>query len=66
MDGLAFVRVLRLILPDVPVVVASGRMEDPQAAEMKTLGVTHRLDKPFTEAQLTQVLQEVLAARSDA
>ncbi|MCX6848144.1 MAG: PAS domain S-box protein [Verrucomicrobia bacterium] len=45
MDGLAFVRVLRLVLPDVPVVVASGRMEDPQAAEMKALGVTHRLDK---------------------
>ncbi|MCF7788904.1 MAG: PAS domain S-box protein [Prosthecobacter sp.] len=61
MDGLAFVRVLRLVLPDVPVVVASGRLEDPQAAEMKALGVTHRLDKPFTERQLAEVLQAVLA-----
>ena len=63
MDGLAFVRVLRLVLPDVPVVVASGRLEDPQAAEMKALGVTHRLDKPFTEAQLVEVLQNILAPK---
>jgi len=60
MDGLAFVRVLRLLLPDVPVVVASGRLEDPQAEEMQALGVTHRLDKPFTERQLAEVLQDIL------
>ncbi|WP_395732780.1 PAS domain S-box protein [Prosthecobacter sp.] len=63
MDGLAFVRVLRLLLPDIPVVVASGRMEDPQAAEMKALGVTHRLDKPFTEGQLAEVLHEILSPK---
>ena len=63
MDGLAFVRVLRLLLPDIPVVVASGRMEDPQAAEMKALGVTHRLDKPFTEGQLAEVLQDILSPK---
>jgi len=66
MDGLAFVRVLRLLLPDVPVVVASGRMEDPQAAEMKALGVTHRLDKPFTEGQLAEILQDILSPHSNA
>jgi len=63
MDGLAFVRVLRLVLPDVPVVVASGRLEAPQAAEMQALGVTHRLDKPFTETQLVAVLQDILAPK---
>ncbi|WP_395748248.1 PAS domain S-box protein [Prosthecobacter sp.] len=65
MDGLAFVRVLRLLLPKVPVVVASGRMEDPQAMEMEALGVTQRLDKPFTEGQLAKVLQELLLAASE-
>lgn len=65
MDGLAFVRVLRLVLPDVPVVVASGRLEDPHISEMKALGVTHRLDKPFTEGQLAEVLQDILAPRSE-
>jgi CheY-like chemotaxis protein len=66
MDGLAFVRVLRLLLPDIPVVVASGRMEDPQAAEMQALGVNHRLDKPFTEGQLAEVLQDILSPHSNA
>ena len=61
MDGLAFVRVLRRILPDIPVLVASGRMEDAVAEEFKTLGVTARLDKPFTEAQLMQALRKLLA-----
>ena len=60
MDGLAFVRALRQILPDIPVVVASGRMEDSEAAEFKALGVTRRLDKPFTKGQLAETLKSVL------
>ena len=60
MDGLAFVRALRRMLPDIPVVVASGRMEDAMAGEFKTLGVTSRLDKPFTEVQLAEALKTVL------
>ena len=60
MDGLAFARTLRRMLPDIPVVVVSGRMEDAIASEFKTLGVTARLDKPFTEAQLAEVLKNLL------
>jgi len=63
MDGLAFIRVLRLLQPNVPIVVASGRLEDPQAAEMRALGVTRRLDKPFTEAQLAAVLHDILSPK---
>ena len=59
MDGLAFARTLRRMLPDIPVVVVSGRMEDAIASEFKTLGVTARLDKPFTEAQLAEVLKNL-------
>jgi two-component system cell cycle sensor histidine kinase/response regulator CckA len=61
MDGLAFVRALRRMLPEVPVVVASGRMEEAVAAEFKSLGVTSRLDKPFTEAQLAEALRKLLS-----
>ncbi|WP_395746138.1 PAS domain S-box protein [Prosthecobacter sp.] len=61
MDGLSFVRVLRRLHSDIPVILASGRLEDPQAVEMSALGVTHRLDKPFTEHQLAGVLEAVLA-----
>ena len=64
MDGLAFVRALRRMLPDIPVAVATGRMEDALAGEFKTLGVTCRLDKPFTEAQLAAALKNLLAPKS--
>jgi CheY-like chemotaxis protein len=63
LDGLAFVRALRRMLPDIPVVVASGRMDDAVAEEFKTLGVTSRLDKPFTEAQLAEALKNLLAPK---
>jgi PAS domain S-box-containing protein len=60
MDGLAFVRALRQLLPDIPVVVASGRMDDATAAEFNALGVTSHMDKPFTEEQLAEALKSVL------
>jgi len=63
MDGLEFVRALRRMLPDIPIVVASGRMEDTMIAEFKTLGVTSRLDKPFTEKQLAEALKNLLTPK---
>jgi two-component system cell cycle sensor histidine kinase/response regulator CckA len=63
MDGLAFVRTLRKMMPDIPVVVASGRLDDALAGEFKRLGVTTRLDKPFTEGQLAEALKQVLAPK---
>ena len=63
MDGLAFVRALRRMLPDIPVIVASGRMEEALAVEFKTLGVTTRLDKPFTQPQLAEALKNLLAPK---
>lgn len=61
MDGLGYVRALRRILPDIPVIVASGRLEESTAGELKALGVTVRLDKPFTEAQLAGALRDALS-----
>ncbi len=63
MDGLNFVRSLRRMLPDIPIVVASGRMDVLMAEEFKTLGVTSRLDKPFTEGQLAEALEKLLAPK---
>jgi len=59
MDGLTFVRLVRRILPDLPIVMTSGRMEDEEAKEFKTLGVTRQLDKPFTELQLAEMLRTI-------
>ena len=63
MDGLAFVREVRQLLPDVPIVVASGRMEDDEAEKLTALGVTGRLDKPFTQAELEEALKNLLATK---
>jgi CheY-like chemotaxis protein len=61
MDGFGFVRALRRMRPDIPIVVASGRLEEKEKAELKTLGVTAYLDKPFTEGQLAEALKNLLA-----
>ncbi len=60
MDGVAFVRALRRALPDIPVIVASGHMDGAPAKELKRLGVTVLLDKPFTQVMLANALRTVL------
>ena len=63
MDGLTFVRALRRMLPDIPVMMASGRLDNALPEEFKTLGVTRRLDKPFSEPQLAEVLKNLLTPK---
>jgi CheY-like chemotaxis protein len=60
MDGLAFIRAARKVLPDIPVIVASGRLDESAAEELKALGVIHRLDKPFTQDMLAAELSMIL------
>ena len=62
MDGLAFVRALRKALPDVPVIVASGRLEPAPALELRKLGVHVMLEKPFTQEKLVAALQAATKA----
>lgn len=57
MDGLTFVRILKSMLPEVGIIVASGRMEEREAKEFKTLGVATLLDKPFTQEKLEEALK---------
>ncbi len=63
MDGLGFARALRRMLPDMPIVVASGRFDEITKEEFKSLGVTIHLAKPFTEAQLADVLKNIFAPK---
>ena len=60
MDGVAFIGALRRVLPDVPVIVASGRLETPPEQELKRLGVHVILQKPFTEEMLRVALAQAL------
>jgi len=64
MDGLAFVYALRELLPDIPVIVSSGRLDDGPAAEFMALGVHLILDKPFTEDSLANALKAALRSSS--
>jgi PAS domain S-box-containing protein len=59
MDGLSFVRALRRMLPNLPVAVGSGRLDDAIAAQYKALDVV-RLDKPYSQDKLVGALKTML------
>jgi CheY-like chemotaxis protein len=63
MDGIAFVAALRRILPDIPIIIASGRFETPPDALIRKAGVQGLLQKPFTEEMLRRALSEALSPR---
>lgn len=63
MDGLAFVRALRRALPDIPVIIASGRLDGAPAKELQRLKVTALLDKPFTQGMLANALRTALGTK---
>ncbi len=60
LDGLGLIRALRSSGSKVPVVVASGRIEPAQWAELQRLGVHLTLDKPFARSTLMRILQQAL------
>jgi len=57
MDGLTFVRVLKSMLPEAGIIVASGRVEEREANEFTALGVVALLEKPFTQEKLEEALK---------
>ncbi len=61
MDGLATIRVLQKINPEVRIVGASGMSASGSPAQAARLGVKHFLTKPFTAEALLKVLQQVLS-----
>ena len=60
MDGIGLLREVRVLLPEVEAIVASGRMDDEQMGEIRRLGVKSCLDKPFTRAGLIEALRGAL------
>jgi two-component system cell cycle sensor histidine kinase/response regulator CckA len=57
-DGLTLVRALKGMLPEVGIVVASGRIEERERVQFRKLGVTALLEKPFTQKKLEDALRE--------
>ncbi|MFO1484483.1 MAG: response regulator [Verrucomicrobiaceae bacterium] len=64
-DGLVFVQVLKRVLPRVPVIVSSGKLEESTRAEFEALGISHFLDKPSSHEQLARMLQEIFSIAED-
>jgi len=56
-DGLTFTRVLKGMLPEVAVIVASGRLEERERRQFRELGITAFLEKPFTQQKLQEALR---------
>lgn len=56
MDGVATIRALRRLAPDVKVIVTSGLKANDKAAEAAQLGVTTFLHKPYTAEALLKAL----------
>jgi CheY-like chemotaxis protein len=52
MDGVAAVRVLRKMKPDVPIIASTGEAQRARLEELRALNVTNFLIKPFSTANL--------------
>ncbi len=63
MDGVTFVRALRHVCPGLKVAVMTGRNEAALAAELKDLGVTAVLEKPYNRQQLMALLRTIPAEK---
>ncbi len=61
-DGLKLIRTLRHMLPRLPIVVVSGRIDIAQQRELAQAGVGQIILKPFTEEQLADALERALAS----
>ncbi len=58
MDGLELLQRLQSAGFGIPVILASGRFEEPDVATARGLGVLSFLDKPFTQEQLSEALEK--------
>jgi PAS domain S-box-containing protein len=63
LDGVALIRALQKIEPEVKAIVCSGIGHELKIAELMTLGITHYLDKPFNADALIRVVHECLSGK---
>lgn len=66
MDGMALIRTLHEMKPELPVVASTGLGEKQQLAELKTLGVRTMLTKPYGADALLRTIHGALLAGANA
>ena len=60
MDGVALIRALRTMAPDLPIIASTGLGEKTQLAELKAMGVETVLNKPFGADTLLRTIHDAL------
>jgi CheY-like chemotaxis protein len=63
MTGLELIRAARELLPDLPIIVATGHLEVGLEADLKSEGVRHILQKPYAGGDLARVVASALEDR---
>ena len=63
MDGVATIRALQRIDPNVKVIGSSGLADDQKASEVEGLGVKAFLAKPYTADELLKAVSDALAGK---
>jgi CheY-like chemotaxis protein len=62
LDGPEAIRTVREIQPELPIVGVSGAISTTYAERLASLGIRHILAKPYTAAELLQMLFRARAA----
>lgn len=66
LNGAEYIRKLREVAGDTPIVVLSADIQETQRAECYRAGVQAFLNKPLNKAQLTATVAEALGGRGGA
>ncbi|HWA26821.1 MAG TPA: ATP-binding protein [Lacunisphaera sp.] len=61
LDGQSIMRAIRAASPQLPILVMSGRIDEPTLASLRTHGMTGLIDKPFGYDVVLAAVRRVLA-----
>ena len=64
MDGIAFIRALRVINPGLPIIASTGLGEKTQTEQLKALNVDTILSKPYGAETLLRTMSQAIQAGS--
>jgi CheY-like chemotaxis protein len=65
-DGLALIRALRALKPNLPIIASTGLGEKSQAADLKQMKVETILNKPYSADLLLRTVHSALNAKTEA
>ncbi|HVU23347.1 MAG TPA: response regulator [Opitutus sp.] len=64
-DGMALIRALRVLNPDLPIIATSGWEPDSRKADWEALGMMQVLPKPCTQTKLLEAVDRALTGREN-